>query len=44
MTGNDVVLEQEMMIVAQISMEFQLTTNLYRKHLAMIRAALNSPR
>ena len=44
MTGNDVILEQKMMKVAQISMEFQLTTNLYRKHLAMIRAALNSPR
>ena len=44
MTGNNVVLEQEMMKVAQTSMEYQLTTNLYRKHLAIIRAALNSPR
>lgn len=43
-TGNDVVLEQEMMKVAQTSMDYQLTTNLYRKHLAIVRAALNSPR
>jgi flagellar basal-body rod protein FlgB len=44
MTGNDVALEQEMMKVAQTAMDYQLTTNLYRKHLAMIRSALNSPR
>ncbi|MDA0230016.1 MAG: flagellar basal body rod protein FlgB [Proteobacteria bacterium] len=44
MTGNDVVVEQEMMKVAQTSMDYQLTTNLYRKHLALIRAALNPPR
>jgi len=44
MTGNDIVLEEEMMKVAQTSMEYQLTTNLYRKHLAIIRAALNPPR
>ncbi|MBT3171396.1 MAG: flagellar basal body rod protein FlgB [Rhodospirillaceae bacterium] len=44
MTGNNIVLEEEMMKVAQTSMEYQLTTNLYRKHLAIIRAALNPPR
>ena len=43
-TGNDIVVEQEMMKVAQTSMEYQLTTNLYRKHLAIIRAARNPPR
>ena len=43
-TGNDVILEQEMMKVAQTSMDYQLTTNLYRKHLAIVRAALHSPR
>ena len=44
LTGNNIVLEEEMMKVAQTSMEYQLTTNLYRKHLAIIRAALNPPR
>jgi flagellar basal-body rod protein FlgB len=44
MTGNDIVIEREMMKVAQTSMEYQLTTNLYRKHLALVRAALNPPR
>ncbi len=44
MTGNDVLLEQEMMKVAQTAMDYQLTTNLYRKHLAIIRSALTSPR
>jgi flagellar basal-body rod protein FlgB len=42
--GKEVVLEQEMMKVARTSSDYQLTTNLYRKHLAIIRAALNSPR
>ncbi len=42
--GKDVVLEQEMMKVAQTSSDYQLTTNLYRKHLAIIRSALTSPR
>jgi flagellar basal-body rod protein FlgB len=39
-TGNSVVLEDQMMKVSKTAMDFQLTTNLYRKHLAMIKTAL----
>lgn len=39
-SGNTVVLEDQMMKVAKTVMDFQLTTNLYRKHLAMIKTAL----
>ena len=39
-TGNSVVLEDQMMKVSKTAMDFQLTTNLYRKHLGMIKTAL----
>jgi len=39
-SGNAVSLEDEMMKVAKTAMDFQLTTNLYRKHVAMIKTAL----
>jgi flagellar basal-body rod protein FlgB len=39
-SGNAVVLEDQMMKVSQTALDFQLTTNLYRKHLAMIKTAL----
>lgn len=39
-SGNTVVLEDQMMKVSQTTMDFQLTTNLYRKHLAMIKTVL----
>jgi flagellar basal-body rod protein FlgB len=39
-SGNSVVLEDQMMKVSKTAMDFQLTTNLYRKHLAMIKTAL----
>jgi flagellar basal-body rod protein FlgB len=39
-SGNSVVLEDEMMKVSKTAMDFQLTTNLYRKHLGMIKTAL----
>ena len=39
-SGNTVVLEDQMMKVSKTAMDFQLTTNLYRKHLAMIKTAL----
>lgn len=39
-SGNSVVLEDQMMKVARTTMDFQLTTNLYRKHIAMIKTAL----
>lgn len=38
--GNSVVLEDQMMKVSKTAMDFQLTTNLYRKHLGMIKTAL----
>ncbi len=41
--GNAVVLEEQLMKVTDNAMQYQLTTSLYRKHLAMIRAALGSP-
>jgi flagellar basal-body rod protein FlgB len=39
-SGNSVVLEDQMMKVSKTVMDFQLTTNLYRKHLNMIKTAL----
>ena len=39
-SGNTVVLEDQMMKVSKTAMDFQLTTNLYRKHLGMIKTAL----
>jgi flagellar basal-body rod protein FlgB len=42
-TGNSVVLEEEMMKVADTQVQYQITTNLYRKHVALIRTALGKP-
>ena len=39
-TGNKVVLEQEMMKLTQNNMEYQQTTNIYRKMLQMMKMAL----
>lgn len=39
-SGNTVVLEDQMMKVSKTAMDFQLATNLYRKHLGMIKIAL----
>lgn len=39
-TGNEVVLEQQLIRVAETAMQHQLALNLYRKHAGMIRAAL----
>ncbi len=39
-SGNAVVLEKELMKVGQTAMDYQLTTNLYRKQITMIRTAL----
>ena len=39
-SGNAVVLEEELMKAAETAADYQLTTNLYRKHVAMIRTAL----
>ncbi|MFO1189270.1 MAG: flagellar basal body rod protein FlgB [Alphaproteobacteria bacterium] len=42
-SGNAVVLEEQMMKVAEIQSEYNLATNLYRKHLAMLKTALGRP-
>ena len=42
-SGNAVVLEEQMMKVAEVQTEYNLATNLYRKHLAMLRMALGRP-
>jgi len=39
-TGNSVVLEEQIMKVGETAMNFRLMTNLYRKHVAMIRTVL----
>ncbi len=39
-SGNSVSLEEEMMKVGKTMMDYQLTTNLYRKHIMMIKTAL----
>jgi flagellar basal-body rod protein FlgB len=38
--GNAVVLEEQMAKVAQTAVEFQLATNLYRKHVALLKTVL----
>jgi flagellar basal-body rod protein FlgB len=40
LSGNAVTLEDQMMKTAQTAMDFQLTTNLYKKHISMIKTAL----
>ncbi len=39
-SGNSVSLEEEMMKVGKTAMDYQLMTNLYRKHIMMIKTAL----
>lgn len=39
-SGNSVSLEEEMMKVGKTVMDYQLTTNLYSKHIKMIKTAL----
>ena len=39
-SGNAVVLEQQLVKVAQTQMDYQMMTGLYRKHLDMFRTAL----
>ncbi len=43
LSGNSVALEDQVMKVAQTAMDHQLTINLYRKHIAMIKTALGRP-
>ena len=39
-TGNAVILEQQLVKVAETQMDFQMISNLYRKHMEMFRVAL----
>ena len=39
-SGNAVVLEEQLVKVGQTQMDYQAMSNLYRKHLSMIRTAL----
>jgi flagellar basal-body rod protein FlgB len=39
-SGNAVVLEEQLIKVAETQMDYQTMTNLYRKHMQMIRMAL----
>ncbi len=39
-TGNSVVLEQQLFKVAETGSNYQLMTNLYRKHIDMLKLAL----
>jgi len=41
LSGNDVVIEDELAKVGQTAMDYELTTNLYRRHIAMIKTALD---
>ena len=43
LSGNSVDIEDQMLKVSQTAMDHQLTINLYRKHIAMMKAALGRP-
>jgi flagellar basal-body rod protein FlgB len=38
--GNSVVVEEQVIKVAETQMDYQLITNLYRKHVDMIKTAI----
>lgn len=40
LSGNSVALEDQVLEVTKTAMDHQLTVNLYRKHIAMIKMAL----
>ncbi|MFQ5972338.1 MAG: flagellar basal body rod protein FlgB [Alphaproteobacteria bacterium] len=40
LSGNDVNVEQQLVSLSETQMSYQLTLNLYRKHLDMIRTAI----
>jgi flagellar basal body rod protein FlgB len=40
---NDVTLEQQLTKLGETQMSYQMTLNLYRKHLEMIRTSLTRP-
>ena len=43
-TGNAVVLEQQMLAVGETAMQHQLTSELYRQHMSMLRLAITGRR
>lgn len=43
-SGNAVVIEEQLIKVAETQMDYQTMSNLYRKHLGMIRTALGQGR
>jgi len=43
-TGNSVILEEEMMKVAETVQDYELMTNLYRKGVGMLRTAMSRTR
>jgi flagellar basal-body rod protein FlgB len=43
LSGNSVQLDGELMKVADTTMDYQLTTNIYRRQVAMLRAAIGRP-
>ena len=43
LTGNSVTLEDQVTKVAKAAMDHQVTVNLYRKHISMIKTALGRP-
>ncbi len=43
-SGNAVVLEEQLMKVTETQSDYRLVTNLYEKHLSMIRAAIGADR
>jgi flagellar basal-body rod protein FlgB len=43
LSGNSVQLDSELMKVADTTMDYQLTANIYRRQVAMLRAAIGRP-
>jgi flagellar basal-body rod protein FlgB len=43
LSGNSVQMDSELMKVADTVMDYQLTTNIYRRQVAMLRAAIGRP-
>lgn len=43
LSGNSVQLDSELMKVADTVMDYQLTSNIYRRQVAMLRAAIGRP-
>ena len=43
-TGNNVVLEEEMMKVSETAADYELMTNLYKKSVGLLKLAISRPR